>query len=1462
MWKLKRCRNIVGNLKRYSQAVSREVEFENISTDVKNLQPGTLVHGFRINSVEDVAVFNILALQLTHERTKAKYLHLYRNDSNNVFSINFRTTPKDSTGLPHILEHTVLCGSQLYPVRDPFFKMLNRSLATFMNAMTGSDYTIYPFSTQNLTDYRNLQKIYLDAVFRPKLSEFDFMQEGWRLEFEDPKDKKTDLIIKGVVYNEMKGVYSENENLLCQKLQNLILPDHTYSVVSGGDPLIIPSLTWEDLKQFHQDHYHPSNASFYSYGNFPLLPTLEYLNNEYLNNYHYKDTNHTLVTPQNRWNSPKKEQIVGRFENMREPFEKQNTCCISLVMTDILDVYETFLLQFITELLIRGPNSPMYKALIDTNFSGGFTSSTGYDTQQRDSIFTIGLQGLQKSDVNKVEVLFDKTVDEIIAKGFDQKHIESVLHSYELNIKHQTNNFGLAVLFGLTPVFNHNGNIIDALKVDELIVKLKMNLDKDNEYLRKVVKKYFKDNSHRLLLTMAPDKDYEIRQQQLEHKLIADKIKPLSAKDKEDIYVKGLQLLQQQSAHQDKNLLPSLEIDDINSDVEHVPLQKLKPGNVPTSIYSVNTNDITYFKGIISTNDLTPEQQLMLPLLCYVIPKMGTSTMNYREFDSLITRKTAGLDLSVHLADSLFQLHSYEPGVLLSSYCLDQNVETMWYLWNQIFSFLEFTNVDRFKTLLQLYMSNLTQGLVDSGHIYSMQAAGSLVSGSAYQRELLSGLHHITYMKSLMKNPQYESILKQLNDIAKILFDKNKLRCSLNVSPKNKDNVHSTFEIFASTLPGNTFGKPNENTFKTNKSLHTSSNINCQHHVLNVPVFYCSKAVLTVPYTDPDFAKLRVLARLLSSKYLHPELREKKGAYGGGARISPDGVFSFFSYRDPHSFQTLDVFDNSASWFQKELKSISNQDVLEAKLGVFQGLDAPIPPSDKGANDFVRGITPEILQRHRAEVMTVDMSGLQLVSEKYLGNTSKVASGKTILGPRKENEEVVKRADIDHFKYNMSINFFESSFVAVLSFLKDSQWIYNYPNTHILVNKVLDEFKPDWIRHLDCITNNELNDLPFGYINNNWPDSLQQFLRNILSLRCQIDMYKTKYEVPVLQSHDRLSVKKAHEIVRLAVVIHDLCQKHDISVIIDVGAGLGYLSYLLYEKYNYKILAIEGSEETYQLALKKQNEHHINTKECVKFIHHFITENSHNEIKTFLESTNWNIDKVCISGLHACADLSTTILDVFKKLDVAMAMAVMPCCYHRLEMSLNSEEEEKFLNFPKSKMLRDTYNKLHGQTFLRRPFLRLACQQTGSSWQCTTAEDHLIHSKNCTLRAILQEVAYEENLEIKRLKRKSKKIKDDVVEYIKNVKSTHKLIKSDGSDYVIDETEFATKMLKKWENYKDKCNLVEVLTAFQTALQSLCENIVLLDRVQYLRENGINGDIYKVTDDHISPRCHALVANK
>lgn len=746
------------------------------TSDISKFVVGETVHGFQLKEIREIEEFKVVALLLEHEKTKSEYLHLYRNDSNNVFSINFRTTPKNSTGLPHILEHIVLCGSEMYPVRDPFFKMINRSLATFMNAMTGSDFTMYPFSSQNLTDFRNLQKIYLDAVLKPQLKELDFMEEGWRLENTDMNDVKSPLFLTGVVYNEMKGAFSENERILGQKLQNLMLPDHTYGVISGGDPMKIPDLTWEDLKNFHKTYYHPSNARFYSYGNFPLIPSLEYINNQYLSKYNYSSSENTKVPTQKRWTDPREEHIYGRYENMGDVIEKQNSVVISLLMSDITDIHETFALHFITELLIKGSNAPFYRTMIEPNISGGFTSTTGFDNQPRDSIFTVGLQGLKKGDMHRVAKIFDYTIDKVIETGFEAKHIESVLHSYELSLKHETSNFGLNLLFGLVPIWNHNGKILDVMEVNKLINKLHDNMQKNPKYLQEMVKKHFKDNKHRLTLTMTPDLEYEEKFNTEEKRLTEKKSASLTEAEKEHLFKKNLELKDRQSKPQNIEVLPTLTMEEVNTEIERIPVEHATVGRIPVQINRVNSNGIVYFKGILSTAHLSAEQQMLLPLFCYVINKLGTSKLSYKEFDSLAQRKTSGLNLNIHIGESLYTLHTYEPGVAISSYCLEKNLEHMWDLWSQIFNLSQLEDVARFKMLVQLYMANLTQGLADEGHIYAMQAAAALVSGSSNQKEYLTGLQHIAYMKRLMSVSNYPAMLRAISGIAKAIFSEENLR--------------------------------------------------------------------------------------------------------------------------------------------------------------------------------------------------------------------------------------------------------------------------------------------------------------------------------------------------------------------------------------------------------------------------------------------------------------------------------------------------------------------------------------------------------------------------------------------------------------------------------------------------------------------------------------------------------------
>lgn len=989
-WRSLPCRLVNAN-QRYchSNAVKRKEVAKPLQD---NINVGKINNGFICLSADHIPEYNMVAYLLQHEKTKTPYLHLDREDSNNVFSVGFRTTPLDSMGTPHILEHTVLCGSEKYPVRDPFFKMLNRSLATFMNALTGPDYTFYPFSSQNEIDYRNLQKVYCDAVFRPNLSRQDFLQEGWRLEHTNLEDKSSPLAFKGVVYNEMKGAFSETGSLFGQKFMNTILPQGTYGYVSGGDPLFIPNLTHTHLKNFHARYYHPSNARVYSYGNFPLEANLKFLNENYFNSYDFLDPNQTLVPAQERWNEPKRAQAPCRIDQYGGTVEKQNQIAIGYVMSDITEIYNTFMLTALSELMIIGPNSAFYKSLIEKNISGGYNNLTGYDNQIRDTLFVIGLRDIEKSKFESVEKISDETLKQIYEKGFEKDHIESVLHGFELAIKHQSPRFGLNVLFNLMPLWNHNADLLAALKVNTLLDKLKRDLIQP-EFIRNVIEKYFINNKHKLIMTMEPDSKFDNKFNEEEKQLLDEKVKSLTGEDREVIHKDGVALSKAQKEVQNLEVLPCLKIEEVILSKTAPTLKHTACGSIPLQLCEANTNGVTYFKGVLGTDGLDNKQRLLLPFFNYIMDKFDTRTYTYRDFDKFIAKSTSGLSVLTHVTEHIDQPGQYEQGVLISSHCLDPNLSKMLNIWREIFDKPDFSNTERFSMLLNNYCSSLSSGIIDSGHTYAMQAARSLVSSIDACKEDLLGLHHVINMQEIQKKYPIEQIQSLADEIGKSILSGHNLRAAFHYSSSNKE-VHSHVDAFCESLCEDSQQEVNrinwtdsEDIAKDTRGLHIS---------MNIPVNFCSKVIPTVPYTNPDYPKLRVLSRFLTSKYLHPVVREQNGAYGGGATMSIDGIFNFYSYRDPNSRVTFDAFDGSHDWLHNNTKLMDDQNLFEAKLSILQEMDKPVAEYMKGIDLFLYGLSYDIWQSQRERVLAVKSEDVVEVCQKYLKPSA--WAGKCVIG--------------------------------------------------------------------------------------------------------------------------------------------------------------------------------------------------------------------------------------------------------------------------------------------------------------------------------------------------------------------------------------------------------------------------------------------------------------------------------
>lgn len=957
-----------------------------------SFKEGTEVEGFLVQNVKPIPEFQITAIKLQHLKTRAEYFHLNREDNNNVFAVAFRTPPPDSTGITHILEHLSLCGSVKYPCRDPFMKMLTRSMATFMNAMTGPDYTFYPFSSQNHRDYFNLMSIYLDAVFNPQLKLLDFMQEGWRLEHEDINDPTSPIIFKGVVFNEMKGAFSDNSYIFYEALINNILPTNCYQYKSGGDPIDILNLNYENLVAYHKKHYHPTNAKFFSYGNFNLEDHLSFVNSNYLANAkpYEHDRSSTAVHAVPSWKKPQRLHVDGRFDPLAS--ENQSHIAISHKCTDIENFDEIFVLSVLSDLLLRGPNAPFYKSLIESGLGLSLSPVTGYESSIRDTLFTIGLQGVDSKKFDEIITTIDKTVDQVIAEGFASKYVESVLHSIELSLKHQSSNFGLNLLFNVVPYMNHDCDVIQSLHINDRLNWFKKHIQENPSFLQKKVEQYLKTNLHKLIVTMSPEKNFDEKLNQIENDILKQRISRMSEQDLSKVHTNGVKLREEQEKEQNVDVLPTLKISDVDDHIEKGITQDVDIVQVPTQISTQPTNGVTYFRAVVDTSSIPSESKHLIPLFSYVINQMRTSRYDVGEIDQLIQTYTGGISFNSHLAESSSSLNEYEDAILISSHCLERNNEKMFEVLAEMFNNVQLTDVNRFTTLVNTLSSELINGVSQNGHRYAMSIASSLIDPVSKQKEEYGGISFVSKIKEIAQVKNLGDVLQNIETISKHILNKNSMRCALNVS--SESSATDCLENFLQNVQGSFKSQPGQQVHNYNVS-----GIQKVNHVLPFPVNFTAKSLQGVPFLDENFVALKVLAKLLTSKYLLKEVREKNGAYGAGVNVSPSGIIQFFSYRDPYALETLCTFDASDK-FISETK-FSTQDIDEAKLGVFQEIDAPIPPGSKGMQKFLYGKTEDMIEQYRLNVKKVCEEDIQRVAATYLSKAAgEKLSSYVVIGPK------------------------------------------------------------------------------------------------------------------------------------------------------------------------------------------------------------------------------------------------------------------------------------------------------------------------------------------------------------------------------------------------------------------------------------------------------------------------------
>jgi presequence protease len=962
---------------------------EDIKDPNAGLQVGAHIDGYHLDKRADLPEIDAVLFELTHLATGARHVHVQRRDSENSFAVAFKTVPTDSTGVAHILEHTVLCGSKKFPVRDPFFSMLKRSLSTFMNAFTASDWTMYPFCTQNRKDYYNLMDVYLDSCFFPDIAELSFKQEGHRLELE-PQPAEADgpstdgppkeqLVYKGVVYNEMKGAMSAPDQVMGRSLLNALYPDTTYSYNSGGDPAVIPNLTWAQLKAFHQRHYHPSNAYFYTYGDLPLKDHLAFIATKVLNHFNAIDPG-TDVPSQPRWKTPKAVRYAYPLAKSEDP-SKRCQVALAWLMADIKETFDVLTLAILEQVLLGNAASPLRKALMDANLGSALSDGTGFDADNRDTMFACGLKDVKETDGDRIEALILEVLRHLAEDGIEPRMTESAIHQIEFHRKEITNSpypYGLKLFIGFAGSWLHGVDPQRLLDFEADLTRLKRELAA-GPYLERQLRTYFIDNPHRVRFILYPDQEMQAKEAARVRAELDAIGAQLSQAEAVRIKNDADELAKLQETSEDISVLPTLELVDIPPHV--TAIQPKAGGEDAALLYEQSTSGIFYFESAIQAMGIDAELVPLVPFFCYALTKCGTQDRDYVSLARELDLYTGGVGASAHARTCFDDAGACLPFVAFNGKCLARNQARMLELITELLLKVDFTNLERLRQLILEYRAGLEAMVVHNGHRLAISLASRNFSEANALDERWGGIHHLKAIKSLsdpLDSARLEVLADRLKSLAAALFTRQRFQLALVGETAMLTAAHNTVRDLTAALPAGT-PAPASPLAQPEKALPYEG------WTTSTAVSFVAQTRMTVRMGHADAPGLAVLAKMLRSLYLHREIREKGGAYGGFALYNPqDGLFSMGSYRDPHVAATLAVYERAEGFLSGD--SYTEEDIKEAILQVCSEIDKPDPPGPAARKAFYRRIislSDADRQAFKAGLLQLDKAKVQIAARRY-----------------------------------------------------------------------------------------------------------------------------------------------------------------------------------------------------------------------------------------------------------------------------------------------------------------------------------------------------------------------------------------------------------------------------------------------------------------------------------------------
>ena len=919
----------------------------------------TVDHTFELLEEREIPELNTRARLYRHVKTGAEVLSLENADENKVFGVTFRTPPTDSTGVPHIMEHSVLCGSRKYPVKEPFVELMKGSLNTFLNAMTFSDKTCYPVASQNVKDFYNLVDVYLDAVFFPRLTREIFEQEGWHYELEALDQP---LTYKGVVFNEMKGAYASPDSLIARYSEQSLFPDTVYRHDSGGDPEVIPELTYEAFRAFHARYYHPSNARIFFYGDDDPEARLRAVG-EYLDAFEPLEVDSTIPL-QPRLSQPRR--LVFPY-----PVGEENTprsmVTVNWLLTENADPTEVLALNVLAYSLIETPASPLRKALIDSGL--GEDVIGGLDDSLRQVYFTAGLKGVDPERVDQVEALILDTLQRLSEEGIERATLEAALNTIEFRLREQnTGRYprGLFVMLQALTNWLHDRDPLAPVAFERPLQAVKEAYAADADYFTRLLQVHLHENTHRATVILEPDPELQAQREAAEREKLAAVKAAMSREELETLiehtrYLKKLQ--ETPDPPEALATIPTLTLDDLDREPRHVPTAELAHHGTRVLYHDLFTNGILYldlgFDLHRVPQDLLPYAGLFLDALL----QLGTETEDFVQLTQRIGRKTGGISTATFISTVQGSGATAAWGFLRGKALMHQ-VDDLLAILRDVLTTVQLDNPARFKQIVLERKAREEASVIPMGHRVVASRLRAKFNEAYWVSEQIEGLDYLFHLRRLAQEIEsdWPQVLARLEALRDLLLHRGALICNVTLDADNWQQVEPRLADFLATLPQ-----------RGGAEVRWTPQYDLEPEALVIPanVNYVGKGANLFELGYGRHGSAEVITHYLRSTWLWERVRVQGGAYGGFCLFDAhSGAFAFLSYRDPNLTRTLQIYDQTAEYL--ETLDLSQDELVKGIIGAIGTLDAYQLPDAKGFSAMARYLihyTDEARRHYRHQVL-------------------------------------------------------------------------------------------------------------------------------------------------------------------------------------------------------------------------------------------------------------------------------------------------------------------------------------------------------------------------------------------------------------------------------------------------------------------------------------------------------------